>query len=306
MLLRSSIAVLLFLNLGDPCSAGSPALSAFVGNSPSDVRQFENWLDRPLDQITAHTGRADWKDWIDSIAWSAKLWSPLNKPICWTIPLFADGGSLSDAAAGKYQDYYEHAARILAETRQSDSVIYVRTGEEFNGNWMPWSAAGQEQNFVGAYRHFVEAFRSVSNRFRFEWNLNIRETRMNPADAYPGDDDVDVIGMDFYYNTKWNPTDPVKAWDEMVNSQYGLQWLEDFASTHKKPTAYPEWGVNSDEAGPYIERAAQWFSAHNVLYQSVWNSNDAFPGKLTDHQYPKAAAAYIESFGTKTSDQRSR
>jgi beta-mannanase len=306
MLLRSLIAVLLFLNLGDPCSAGSPALSAFVGNSPSDVRQFENWLDRPLDQITAHTGRADWKDWIDSIAWSAKLWSPLNKPICWTIPLFADGGSLSDAAAGKYQYYYEHAARILAGTRQSDSVIYVRTGEEFNGKWMPWSAVGQEQNFVGAYRHFVEAFRSVSNRFRFEWNVNIRETNMNPADAYPGDDDVDVIGMDFYYNTKWNPTDPVKAWDEMVNDQYGLQWLEDFASIHKKPTAYPEWGVNSDEAGPYIERAAQWFSAHNVLYQSVWNSNDAFPGKLTDHQYPKAAAAYIESFGTKTSDQRSR
>ena len=67
----------------------------------------------------------------------------------------------------------------------------------------------------------------------------------------------------------------------------GLQWLEDFASTHKKPTAYPEWGVNFDRAGPYIERAAQWFSGHNVLYQSVWNSNDAFPGKLTDHSIPR-------------------
>ena len=32
---------------------------------------------------------------------------------------------------------------------------------------------------------------------------------MNPADAYPGDEYVDVIGMDFYYNIKWNPTDPV-------------------------------------------------------------------------------------------------
>ena len=28
-----------------------------------------------------------------------------------------------------------------------------------------------------------------------------------------------------------------------------------------------------------------------MLYQSVWNSNDDFPGKLTENQYPKAAAA---------------
>ena len=118
-------------------------------------------------------------------------------------------------------NYYEQAATILAGTRKSDNVIYVRTGEEFNGNWMPWSAVGHEQDFAKAYRHFVEAFRSISNRFRFEWNVNIRETRMNPVDAYPGDDDdyVDVIGMDFYYNTKWNPTDPLKAWDEMVHNR---------------------------------------------------------------------------------------
>jgi beta-mannanase len=274
-----------------------------VGNSASELRQFENWLGRPVDQIPAHTGRADWNDWIGSIKWAVELWSPLNKPICWTIPMFADQGNLHEAATGAYQDYYKQAARTLAQTRRSDDVIYVRTGEEFNGNWMPWSAAGREQDFVKAYRRFVEAFRSVSDRFRFEWNVNIRETRMNPADAYPGDDVVDVIGMDFYYNTKWNPTNAAKAWDQMVDSQYGLQWLEDFAKAHGKPTAYPEWGVNFDGAGPYIERAAQWFSSHNVLYQSVWNSNDAFPGKLTDNQYPRAAAAYIRSFGARNSDQ---
>ena len=305
MLLRTIIAAILFLYAG-PGSAGPPALSAHVGNSPSDLRRFEDWLGRPVDVITAHTGRANWKDWVTSISWSIRLWSPLDKPICWTIPMFADGGSLSEAAAGKYQDYYEQAAKMLAQTRQTESVIYVRVGEEFNGDWMPWSAAGHEQDFVKAFRNFVDAFRSVSDRFRFEWNVNVRETRMDPVDAYPGDDYVDVIGMDFYYNIKWNPTDPLKAWDEMVNNKYGLGWLEDFASARKKPTAYPEWGVNSAGAGPYIEKAAQWFANHNVLYQSVWNSNDAFPGKLTDHQYPEAASAYISAFGPKSSGQDPR
>src|ERR1700742_870871 len=78
MLLRTSIAAVLFLHVSVPCYAGSPALGAFVGNSPSDLRQFEHWLGRPVDQITAHTGRANWKDWVDSIRWSVKLWSPLN------------------------------------------------------------------------------------------------------------------------------------------------------------------------------------------------------------------------------------
>jgi Glycosyl hydrolase family 26 len=306
MFLRSCLAALVLFLSAVSCSAGSPALSAYAGNSPEDLRRFEEWLGRPVDQITAHTGRANWKDWVSSINWSVKLWTPLNRPIVWTIPLFADGGTLQDAAAGNYRHHYEMAATILAGSRRSDKVIYIRTGEEFNGNWMPWSAIGKPQDFILAYRNFVEAFRSVSDRFRFEWNVNTRETRMNPADAYPGDDYVDVIGMDFYYNIKWNPTDPVAAWNEMVSGQYGLQWLEDFAAAHNKPTAYPEWGVNFDGAGPYIASAAKWFSDHNVLYQSVWNSNADFSGKLTDGQYPHAAAAYIDAFGTKTIDQRSR
>jgi hypothetical protein len=294
---RACITALWLFWLGCPCSAGSPALGAYVGNNPSDLIEFEKWLGRPVDQIAAQTGRANWSDWLGSIKWSIQIWTPLNKPIAWTIPLFADGGTLHDAAAGKYQQYYEQAAKVLAQSRPADDVIYIRIGEEFNGNWMPWSAAGHEQDFIGAYRQFVGAFRSASKRFRFEWNVNVRETRMDPATAYPGDDYVDVIGMDFYYNIKWNPTNARLAWDEMVHAPYGLKWLEEFAAAHNKPTAYPEWGVNFDGAGPYIESAARWFSDHNVLYQRLWNSNDAFPGKLSDGQYPNAGAAYVESFG---------
>ncbi|MGJ4951799.1 glycosyl hydrolase [Bradyrhizobium sp. HKCCYLS20291] len=303
MPLRAMLTALLLLCSTIACSAGSPAIGAYVGNSPSDLKSFENWLGRPVDQIVAHTGRANWKDWVDSIRWSVSLWSPLDRPICWTIPMFADGGSLSDAAAGKYQAFYDRAARMLSGTRPGDAVIYVRMGEEFNGDWMPWAAAAKENDFILAYRNFVKAFRAVSDRFRFEWNVNIRETRMNAADAYPGDDYVDVVGMDFYYNTKWNPADPEKAWTEMVDGPYGLKWLEDFAATHNKPTAYPEWGINSDQAGLYIAKAAEWFASHHVLYQSVWNSNDAFPGKLSDGQYPAAAAAYIRVFGASASPQ---
>lgn len=304
MKVRSCVAAFWLLCVSSPCFANPPALGAYVGNNPADLVQFEKWLGKPVDQVAAHGGRVNWHDWIGSIKWLLGRWAPMNKPIAWTIPLFVDGGTLRDAASGKYRKYYEQAAQILAKSPPGDDVIYIRTGEEFNGDWMPWSAAGHEKDFIGAYRQFVDAFRSVSNRFRFEWNVNVRETRMNPADAYPGDAYVDVIGMDFYYNVKWNPADPHVAWDEMVRSPYGLQWLDEFAAVHGKPTAYPEWGVNSDGAGPYIESAARWFSTHNVLYQRVWNSDGDFRGKLSDGQFPNAAAAYIASFGGGTGTRR--
>ncbi len=34
---------------------------------------------------------------------------------------------------------------------------------------------------------------------------------MNLEDAYPGDDVVDIVGRDFYWNTQGDPKDPVRG-----------------------------------------------------------------------------------------------
>src|SRR5262249_946587 len=146
-------------------SAESLGFGAYVGNSPAELSQFERWLGRPADHVAAHTGRANWKDWVSSIKWSLGLWAPLHKPIAWRIPLLVNGGNLADAAAGKYDKFYLEGARLLAASCPDEDAIYVRTGEEFNGNWMPWAAQGHEQEFIGAYRRFVNVFRSQSPRF---------------------------------------------------------------------------------------------------------------------------------------------
>ena len=270
-------------------------LGVYIGNDPSDFTAFENFMGEPVSFLGAHTGRASWSDWTGSISWLAQQFSSVNAQLTWTIPMFADGGDLADAAAGKYNSYYLEAAQTLAADYSNSSVIYIRTGEEFNGNWMPWSAQSDPQQYIAAYQDFVTVFRSVSSKFKFEWNVNIGDQGMNPALAYPGDKYVDIIGMDFYWNPAWgDPTDPTQAWNYMVTRQYGLQWLENFAAAHGKPTAYAEWGVNSDNAGPYIQDAEQWFASHNVVYQEYWDSNAAYEGALSD--YPDAAAAFKAAF----------
>jgi hypothetical protein len=117
----------------------------------------------------------------------------------------------------------------------------------------------------------------------------------------PVDDYVDIIGMDIYDETIWcNIEDPAARWAYNLTEPYGLNWHRDFAAMHKKPMSYPEWGVGGNGSGdnPYfIEKMQTWFQMNKVIYQTYWNSNAAYPGKLSDNQYPNAANKYREIFG---------
>lgn len=274
-----------------------PLLGAYCGNSTTNLVAFEQWLGRPVDGILGYTGGASWDDFDGSVGYETNLWSPLDRRVLWSVPLIPTGATLEDAAAGMYNDHYTKAAQQLAAYRPQDGVQYVRTGWEFNGNWMAWTAQGKAQAFIGAFQQFVTTFRSVSKRFVFEWNVNVGDVGMNPEDAYPGDAYVDIIGMDFYWNLQYDPADPEQAWSGKETEKYGLDWHQQFASTHGKPTAYSEWGVMSDGAGPYIDHAKAWFASHDVVYDSYWNSNTDFSGELSGGQYPNAGAEFQKDFG---------
>jgi len=272
------------------------SIGAFVGNEPDAVGAFEDWLGRDVDFVRAHGGRENWSDFNGSLGWLAYQFEKIDAPIYWTVPMIVKGATLAKGATGAYNQYYAEAAKTLLAAGADQETIHVRIGEEFNGDWMPWAAKGKEADFIATFRQIVDTFRSVSDKFVFEWNVNIGDMGMNPAAAYPGDDYVDFVGMDFYYNTQWDPKDPSAAWAYMVNRQYGLQWLEDFADAHGKPTAYSEWGVNSDNAGAYIAEVAKWFATHDVAYQSYWESNADFAGMLSQGQYSATGAAFIAAF----------
>ncbi|CAN7290771.1 glycosyl hydrolase [Phenylobacterium sp. LjRoot225] len=279
----------------------SDNFGVYAGNNVYDILAFEKWVGREVDSVAVHTGRASWTDWNGSISWAIKNFSSLDRDVTLSIPMFANEGNLVDAADGDYNGHYLAAAKKLLAAYGDQEVIYVRVGEEFNGGWFPWAAKGQEAAYVDAFREFVTTFRGVSDKFKFEWNVANGEAGMDVAKAYPGDAYVDVIGMDFYYNTAWDNPDPALAWNSMVTRKYGLQWLEDFAAAHGKPTAYSEWGVNSDDAGAFIAKAQAWFASHNVLYQNYWNTDSAFQGKLSSDQYPLTADAFQAAFGVASS-----
>lgn len=271
--------------------------SIYIENNVSGIADAEAWLGSKVQTIQLHTGTSGWGDWLSSQNWIAGQFAQSDVNIMWSIPLIPWGANLADAAAGAYSDnYLAMANQMLANNAGSDQ-IYVRLGWEFNGaGWNSSSAVGQPDNYVKAYQQFVDTFRSVSDKFVFEWTPNIGATDMNPELAYPGDDYVDVIGIDFYYNNAWDNPDGKQAFDWFVREPFGLQWQQDFAAAHGKPTAIAEWGLNSDSP-EFVTLVNAWASDHNMLYTNYWESDAAFQGKLGDGQYPAAADAFKALFG---------
>lgn len=212
------------------------------------------------------------------------------------MPLIPTGATLAAAAAGTYDSHYVSAAQALAATRPQDSVIYIRVGWEFNGNWYPWAAQGLESSYIGAFRKFVAAFRSVSSRFSFEWCTN-NGGSWDPSTAYPGDDVVDIIGTDVYWQTALDGNNPVTAWSGKVYNSWGLNWLQTFAAQRGKPISISEWGIQTDAATLYIDLAYRWFIDHKVIRQTYWNSSSSFNGTLSNDQYPTSGAEFKRLFG---------
>ncbi|WP_160000751.1 glycosyl hydrolase, partial [Roseomonas sp. 18066] len=276
-------------------------MGVYVGNSPAELASYEKWLGRDVDAVHGVVGMANWKDYVSSVDWMTKsLWQGIDNSILWSVPLMVTDGSasLKTAATGSYNNYYASVAKSLLASRAGDNdPIYIRTGWEFNGDWFAWNAIGKEQDFIGAFRQFVDSFRSVSSRFKFEWNVNYAEGGIDPAKAYPGDAYVDIVGMDFYWTPEYQGSDPTAAFNKIANAKYGLKWLEAFAAAHGKPTSYSEWGINSNNAGEYLKLVKEWFSTHNVVYQSFWDYTMDKVTSLSDGSLPNAGNAFKDLFG---------
>ena len=305
--LHSSLLAILFLapvceRAGDVPVAPT-VWGVYTGADLKEFADYERWIGKPAGAILGYTGQASWADYDGSVPWAMGLFSRLDRRVLWSIPLIPTGSSLSEAAKGLYNDHYEKAARALATWRPSEPVLYIRTAWEFNGDWMPWAAKGHEKEFIGAWRQFVKTFRSVSPRFRFDWcPSGAGYFPMKAEEAYPGDDYVDIIGIDVYDQTKWTPyKQSAERWDKLtLNGPYGLVWHRDFAKAHHKPMSYPEWGAGGNDSGDnpgFIQRMHDWFVSNHIVYESYWQSDSSYPGKLSADQYPLAAAKYRELFG---------
>lgn len=269
------------------------------------LRSFKQWLGRDVDLVLEFLS---WDALSKTRTWALNCWTKAGyKNLVLSIPMLPPGkvATLADGAAGRFDDVFERYGAELVKRGFSDAIL--RVGWEFNANWYAWAASKDPKAWVAYYRRIVAVLRAVPGaRFKFDWNPAAGQGLLLAESVYPGDDVVDIIGLDFY-NARVNRADrtPQQRWQSRMNMKNGLKWHRDFAMRHGKPMSYPEWGTGTKDDGtgggddPYfIEQMAHWIASNNVVYQSYWDypARD-FNARISKGELPQAGAAFQRLFG---------
>jgi hypothetical protein len=265
-----------------------------------EVKAFETWLGRRLDVVLDFLQTDTWSGMVNEANWIAGCWKDLpGRRLALSVPMLVHEGdpTLAQGAEGAFDQHFRELARILVASGYADA--FIRIGWEFNGNWYSWTARDHAQVFAAYWRRIALAMRAVPGaRFRFDWNPTVTD---GPTEAaYPGDDVVDVIGLDVY-NQSWpRIEDPARRWATLLHHPAGLIWHRDFARAHGKPRSFAEWGTGTRPDGHgggddplYVRNMLEWMrTGEPVAYTCYWNYRaDDYDAKVTDGRLPQAAVA---------------
>jgi hypothetical protein len=248
--------------------------------------------------------------------WLLDPWKGTGYTLSLGVPIIPTNSSgtavatLAQGATGAYNSYYVTLAQALIGGGQANA--YLRLGFEFDGGWDAWSAktAGAEASFASYFQQIVTAMRSVPGAaFRFVWNPDATAFNSYPysvAPAYPGNAYVDVIGLDAYDQTWATPQTPANAWSSTLLP--ALTAAQQFAASHGKPLAFPEWGVAIRDDGHglgddpnYINQMASWMHnpSNDVVYESYFDYDDSggVNSQITGGSFPNSLAAFSADLG---------
>ncbi|GAA3004970.1 glycoside hydrolase family 26 protein [Streptomyces fulvorobeus] len=266
---------------GPRADGATTAHGAYVGYGPEGVRrtaELSRWLGGtelraghtylPGDLWSNIEGRPDflraWADWRNA---GRDRMFVLNVPM-----LERNEERVGDAevrtllragAAGDYDHHFRTLAERLVRLDVPDTVIVL--GWEMNGITYTHRCAPDPEAWKAYWNRIVTAMRAVpGQRFRFDFAPSRGRDAVPWTRCYPGDDVVDIIGMDTYDQP------PGRSFDEQVNGPFGLRKHVDFAAEHGKPISFPEWGLfrNGDNS-EYMRRMLEWIERHDPLYQTI-------------------------------------
>ncbi|MBI1857282.1 hypothetical protein HYS01_03330 [Candidatus Saccharibacteria bacterium] len=328
------VFVLLFASIGAyflfRTQAASPVTSSRMGvyrgsDGSAEVAKYESWIGHPVNYALDFLGRSPsdstdpWNN-IDNPGWWCNSWSSTKYTVVYSAAMLPnDTTTLAAGAKGDYNAHWKSFAQTMVNKGCGDAIL--RLGHEFNGKFYPWSAAGgngQDKNYAAYWRQIVNTLRSVSgSNFQFDWcSLAGVDNQTNPENAYPGNEYVDIIGLDAY-DTGAAGTTGEARWKAQKERVYGLNWHLDFAKRMKKPVSFPEWGITVPSGGQtygggdnpyYIQKMYEWMNAlpatgPGSLAYHMYFEYDAKDGahRLMNTQFPNASAKFKSLFGDSSS-----
>ncbi|MFE6501308.1 glycoside hydrolase family 26 protein [Kitasatospora sp. NPDC057738] len=279
-----------------------PPFGAFVGSWDDYIPQigrYAQWLGDANMQV-GHTYLAGngWSD-IEGEPMVLGLWSqwrqadpsrllvlgvPMLVPSEAKVPDGEVADLLAQGARGDFDGHFLKLARRLVALGGADTVLTL--GWEMNGTTYTHRCKPDPAAWKTYWRRIVRVMRSVpGQRFRFDFAPSRGLDAVPWTKCYPGDDVVDIIGMDNYDQPAGG------TFDDYVREPYGLQDQVEFAAKRGKPVSYPEWGLFRNGDNPeFVQRMVDWIRTHDTAYQTV---TDYCPhGFFQCERNPRSAATF--------------
>jgi hypothetical protein len=274
-----------YLNYGPLGVARMAELSEWLGGA--ELRVGHTYL--PGDRWSNIEGRPGFLDvWADWRTERDDRMLVLNVPMLERneagVPDAEVRTLLRRGAAGEFDHHFRALAERLVELEVPDTILVL--GWEMNGITYTHRCGPDPQAWKAYWNRIVTTMRSVpGQKFTFDFTPSRGRDAVPWTECYPGDDTVDIIGMDAYDQPQG------MSFDEQVSEPYGLRHHVDFAKAHGKEISYPEWGLFRNGDNPeYVRRMLAWMQEHKALYHTV---TDYCPhGVWQCSQNPQSSAVY--------------
>jgi len=262
------------------------------------LQKWERWLGQEPSSVLGvdFYAQSTWDDYA-ALNWVPGIWKKLNpaRNVVWSVPLTVKGTPLADVADGLHDDAFEAAAQAIAEAQPK---AIIRLGWEMNLATMAWFAGGHEADYIRAFRRVVDIFRRHSSEFTVDWCPGWGPQDSAADLAYPGDDVVDIIGLDVY-DFRYEGS-PDERWENFfLKAPFALEWHRDFAVRHHKPMSYPEWGVGQFGDNPFfIRKMHDWLLAHrdSIAYAAYFDVDGLWPTQIDSGRFPNSEKLFRKLF----------
>jgi beta-mannanase len=270
---------------------------AYTKNTQTNY-DFDKWSGFHQDFLTSFINCDTWanmaaSDWGFQIMSLQPPGENIQEIVCLST---TEDPVLQHVGAGMYDSYIQQIGALFLKYNYPNA--FIRLGHEFEGNWYPWGMLGGPNNmdyadFIAAFRHVAGLLKQISPTFSIVWNpgCGYYAQMMDSEKAYPGDDVVDVIGVDCY--------DDGSGVAHLFGGVYGMNQWAQFAQQHKKPIALPEWGLGVGGDDPaYIQAMFNFMVANPTFSEAFWDSDDGnTQSQLSTGEAPNSGAMFLQTFG---------
>lgn len=274
---------------------GSPVRCAVVFSD--NMQTWDQW-ERPWFAYSPQS-HLQWEKWVQNSGGRNTLVMTFNM-----IPKDAPANWRAQGASGAYDAHIKKLAQNLVSRGLGTSVI--RLGAEMNGDWridQIGDTTAARRDWARYWARTVRVMRTVPGaNFIFDWNINGGYRPIPFNEYYPGDDVVDIIGVD-QYDSLWQQKTS-NRFAEVAGQRGGMYDIATFAKAHNKPLSLPEVGLvdranrGAGDDPAYVSGVGTYLKNNRVAYIGYFDHNVS--GTLRLDQVPRSASRWRASIGNGT------